>query len=74
MFGIPGKVVIKVVEIGLAKANDVHGVACEQRLVLDSSLLPPSFDLCTRFSLAVVPLLSPMFRSSCSLAEALLTC
>ena len=50
MFEIPGKDVIKVVEIGLAKGNDMHGVACKRRLILDSSLLPLSFDLRTRFS------------------------
>lgn len=34
MFGIPGKGEIKVVEIGLAKGNDMHGVVREQRLIL----------------------------------------
>lgn len=49
MLGILGKSVIKVVEIGLAKCNDMHGVACEQRLDLDLSLLPLRFDSHTRF-------------------------
>lgn len=45
MFGIPGKGVVKGLETGLAKGNDLHRVACEQRFVLGSSLLPLSFDL-----------------------------
>lgn len=48
MFGIPGKVVVRVLKIGLAKGSD--RVACEQRFVLDSSLLLLTFDLHMRIS------------------------
>lgn len=50
MFGIPGKGMIKVVVIVLAKGIVIHGVVSEQKFFLDSSFLPLGFYLCTRFS------------------------